>query len=389
MTATGRKTAEWCLAAVLVALVQTTAFAQGSSKNVPMHANVRAVDDQGTQSPLRIAPFCQPILKISNDDLLWLNNQISFDPAAVASPSYFLHILRTHGLSGAFPSEKFPTGEALLIPLLRSDRAEEVFGKSALVSLQVGARFQSRLPVNTPPWREYHRDQNLSGFAELGLPLSTPLYLRDAGSLVIGDVLQDSLRNFHLRQEEIEWTALAYALYLPPRHEWVNRFGEKYSFDDLANELMRRSMVEAACGGAHFLFSLTMIVRADAIEPILSEDVRAKAHERLKLCSLLAINSQQPDGCWRGDWFFDSPLTENYRGPTPVSTSAHKLVVTGHLSEWMLYLPEELQVPKETQLRACEWLLIHLKQMSDKDKNDQFCPCTHAICVLLKLAFVP
>ncbi len=334
--------------------------------------------------PLRIRPLEKPLFDLSPDDHAWVRQQIQPRDDSKLSLSYFLHILRAHGLDARFESARFPSGSSLLAPLLDAQAAREVFGEAALVSVRAGARFQSRLPMNTPGWREFHRDQNLSAFAELGLPRSTKLTI-DNKAFSIADVLRDSVSNFHLKQEEIEWTALAYALYLPPVAAWANRYGEQYSFDDLAHELLNRPMVGSACGGTHLLYSLTMIARADQIIPILSADVRNSVRQRLRVCVRLAVVSQKHDGSWPGDWFLDSDFSNRYRGPSPVSTPQHQLAVTGHLAEWMLYLPADLLAPDTTLEQACSWLFTHLKQLQHDDRESQFCPCTHAICVLRRL----
>lgn len=66
-----------------------------------------------------------------------------------------------------------------------------------------------------------HRDQMLSSLAELGVPLSASI---GAGTKVykVRDLLCTSMNEFHLKQREIEWTAVAYAHYLPPQSHWKN-----------------------------------------------------------------------------------------------------------------------------------------------------------------------
>src|SRR5207302_3298465 len=100
------------------------------------------------------------------------------------------------------------------------------------------------------PSMELHRDQTLAAFAELGLPLSFTLQ-GDGGTGTLRDVLDDSLANFHLGQKELAWTALAYALYLPPVKSWINRYGERFGFDQLVSEMLDRPLDAESCGGTH------------------------------------------------------------------------------------------------------------------------------------------
>jgi hypothetical protein len=66
----------------------------------------------------------------------------------------------------------------------------------------------------------------------------------------------------------------------------------------------------------------------------------------------------------------------------------HVLTVTGHLSEWMLYLPADIQSPEPTLARSCRWLLSDLKAMTHKEIESQICPCTHGICALRHATYV-
>src|SRR6185437_11410072 len=128
---------------------------------------------------------------------------------------------------------------------------------------------------------ESHRDQGLACLAQLGLPLSHPLQV-DGLPYALKDVLQDSLANFDMHQKELEWTGMAYALYLPPLRQWRNRFGQSFSFDDLTEELLGRSLLHSPCGGSHRLILLTTLHRLDKQHPILSAKVRIELDQFLK-----------------------------------------------------------------------------------------------------------
>ena len=69
-------------------------------------------------------------------------------------------------------------------------------------------------------------------------------------------------------------------------------------------------------------------------------------------------------------------------------SSQSRLVVTGHLTEWMTYLPLELQPPADVYKAAVHWLLPQLELLSQSPTyNDRawFCPWTHAMCALKTL----
>jgi hypothetical protein len=148
--------------------------------------------------------------------------------------------------------------------LTHQAHAEKFFGESLLFQTRNGVRY--RLPSSGSPANEEgesHRDLFLATFAELGLPLSTPLNIA-TGSFTLRDLLRDSVANFDLQQQEIVWTAVAYCLYLPPQNRWQNRDEMWFTFDDLANELLHRPLREGTCGGAHLLFAMTFLARVDS-----------------------------------------------------------------------------------------------------------------------------
>jgi hypothetical protein len=66
---------------------------------------------------------------------------------------------------------------------------------------------------------------------------------------------------------------------------------------------------------------------------------------------------------------------------------ANRLLVTGHIAEWLLYLPEDLQPPAETYRRAVQWLYQELKRSSPSQQWEAICPFSHAACVVRQVMF--
>jgi hypothetical protein len=154
------------------------------------------------------------------------------------TPSLCLHLLHLYGLEETFPYSDVESGTKLLDMLTNDRIGQPFFGVAPLIRTRSGIRFQGEPGLRAS---ESHRDQCLASFGELGLPLSYPL-LVDGQNHTLRDVLCDSVANFHLKQAELNWTALAYILYLPPSRKWVNRYGEQYSFDDVVRNLLHRPL---------------------------------------------------------------------------------------------------------------------------------------------------
>lgn len=231
--------------------------------------------------------------------------------------------------------------------------------------------------------RTEHRDQLLCTLAEEGIPLECAVESEEERGFKVADLLRTSLREFHLDQEELSWTSVAYALYLPPQTVWRNRYGETYSFDDLAGALMRRSLHSESCGGTHLLWSLTHVLLADRVSPILEHSTRRELESFLTRRVAQAVDSQLPDGSWPWLWSVEgfAPRPHDLRF-TPEGTAESRMTVTGHLLEWFHLLPTDLKPPHATIVAGLNWTAIQLDSASQAQISEHFCPFTHAIRAL-------
>jgi hypothetical protein len=198
------------------------------------------------------------------------------------------------------------------------------------------------------------------------------------------DFLADSIANFHLDQEEIEWSALAYVCWLPPHRVWTNKYGETFSFDRLATELIERPLTESVCAGSHLVQAMIVLARVDREHcPILSSRIRDKLKNRLTAIVRAAETAQAPDGSWGVDWH-ERPFNQQ-DGQTCSGgreSLSERLLATSHISEWIMLLPEELQVSDDRLRRAGHWLYKELRGLDSQAVLANFCPCTHGAIVL-------
>src|SRR5262249_33876457 len=149
------------------------------------------------------------------------------------------------------------------------------FGESAFFPTRTGIRYRSLAMSAQLTGLENHRDVCLATFAELDLPLTTE-FKYDGSAYSLRDLLRDSLANFHLQQEELAWTAIAYTAYLGPKQSWKNRFGEHFTWSDLAESLIKTKVQRTACCGTHLLYAAVLIRRLDELSPALAGSTRAK-----------------------------------------------------------------------------------------------------------------
>lgn len=345
----------------------------------------RVVAQSGADSPLKLGVVArsEQAIILAADETEWLSSQMvpTKDPM---SQGLCHHMLYLHGLNASFEHESLQSGNDLLRLFVSAKASQDYFGESSVTRTRHGVRFPTFTAVDKSG--EVHRDQTLALMGYLGLSISFPIEV-DEQPACIADVIADSLANFDLNQREIEWTAWAYAHYLPPVKSWTNRYHETFGFDDLVERLINSSLPGASCGGAHVLMSLTMIYRADSIRPILSPVVRTRLQELLREAVASAVNEQQPDGHWRLDWnsglFADKSPRPTMRDGLP-----EQLLATGHLAEWLLHIPAELQPPAETYRQAAVWLFQALRS-ADLNQRAMFCPVTHGLFFLHHAAVMP
>jgi hypothetical protein len=387
----GKRSQSWLIALVgSLAILIFPAARLLQARRAPAASRARSAAETARRTPLQVRPLVRALVPLQEARMRWLRDQVRPSATVRLNSSYCLHLMRVHGLpSRAAPGIDSPEIDPLRL-LTVEDAGRAYFGRPALVRTRNGVCFPTGTParVRKDGALELHRDQTLAALGELGLPLATPLVLSD-GPAELRDVLRDSIANFHLAQKEPAWTALAYALYLPPVRFWTNRFGEEYTFDELARALLDSSLGEASCGGAHVVYTLTILLRADSLEPIFSQAVRSRLREYLARCAEVAAKSQGKDGSWPPTW--NTPLLPkaSREGLSPEDTADERLIMTSHLAEWMLYLPDGLRPRDEILERAAVWLLETISAASPAALERNFCPWSHACCTLRQLCFVP
>ncbi len=121
---------------------------------------------------------------------------------------------------------------------------------------------------------EPHRDQTLATCASLGVP-ATRMFLSEEGGASIAKLVCSTRADFHL-DGELEWTAVALARYAPTSRYWINRWGRKFTFDDVAGILLNHTYGEGTCAGSHVLYALVTLLRVNMQRNILSEEIETE-----------------------------------------------------------------------------------------------------------------
>lgn len=358
----------------LIALVGFRSFAW-KEQSKP----TRVADSRET---IRINRVRSSLLSLPEKELALCFGRIS-PPSQPHTTSFYLHILRLHGVNATLPHATFDSSHSLLRILTEDGAGRQYLGAPVPRQTRHGVALVGNAESAAAFERtsESHRDQILAAFGELGIPLSQPLTIGEE-TFTLADVLSDSIANFHLGQQELQWTALAYAVYLSPTREWTNKFGDTTTFDMLVARLIESPLWESSCAGTHLVSTLTTIYRVDTENtPILAPPTRETLRERLEQFAKCACETQKTDGSWDLEWYRGA-LRDSKRILPTDSTLADRLLVTGHLAEWLLYLPEDFGVPDHVIKNAALWLLPVLTAQSVRQTAESICPSTHAACVL-------
>jgi len=96
-----------------------------------------------------------------------------------------------------------------------------------------------------------------------------------------------------------------------------------------------------------------------------------------------AIESQHQEGYWAADWY--NPVTNKEpktKGVFLRDGPYERVLVTGHVLEWLELLPLELQASIHVHRRAGRWLCAMEGEIS---RLEDCCPYAHAVIAVSRL----
>lgn len=309
----------------------------------------------------------------------WIRIRQSLE-SPVTSPSGSLHRLLLE--VAEHPDRTSDRYLELLTPLLDQQQSIAIYGAPAFVRTRYGIRFRPQWLVTADAQAaESHRDQCLALFGMLGISLDTRIQA-EGSHLQVRDLLDDSLASFTLEQQELAWTAIAYALFLPGNRSWSNRFQESFRFDDLVDKLLNRPLdsPDVSCGGLHIVQALAIIWYVHTgHRSMLSRRIERQLQEYLHDFTRKAVRTQADQGYWEIDWFKKEHLKPN-------ETFDNRIIATSHMIEVLSLLPSEFTVPDEVFSRAGLWLKHCLLEARPEQIEENFCPCIHSAIFLRETA---
>jgi hypothetical protein len=325
--------------------------------------------------PLVIAPRYDDPRVVTDEQLAAVLDRVK-PPAGPLKTNNLVHALRLWGVAADFHDPTVPTGRQMRDCLLddrvlrqfAGDKAPPLFYRDAH-GIAVRSYDDSLADRDTS---SYHADDLLATLAETGTPLATPLHLRDSDATV-GQLLKDSLGRFHLDRLEYEWATISYARYVFPEPEFRNQWGERVHVEQLVAEAVEPPLELGPCNGLHRLEALAVLYRADEQAHALRPRTKAIVLAHMRRVSGLLSQSQTADGYWTRQWHHGAVSDKQ-----PTSDLYDRILVTGHHLEWLALAPEEVQPPRETVVRAGQWLTRTLLEMDQHGIEKAYGPYTHA-----------
>lgn len=309
-----------------------------------------------------------------------------FGPTSTISIAGMLHCIR---FSDFTPRPTLPGEEVLsvdeVVELICDYPAfEKMYGSArpCVFKTPHGVRFSEASWSPTPTetlTREAHVGQTLSVLGELGISSSHLLRMPE-GVGSIRDVVNDMTATFNFNQE-IYWTTTALAFYLPPQTEWTNKFGHRFSFDDLTTKLTASPVGEAGpCGGAHALYALAVLLQVNDRHSVLSPSSQRTAKAYLLRAAQELEQSQHPDGSWDDLWTSRQLAQAKSIGQKLLAPESSRGVwITGHHLEWMAIVPAELRTSDDRLRRAARYVLRETERVSTEMLRDESCRFSHGL----------
>lgn len=231
-------------------------------------------------------------------------------------------------------------------------------------------------------WGVTHPGAYIHLMAELGIPATYRLSLGHGTEATLADAIRDTAKRTHLAVE-LEWIVAGLCRYLADR-SWKNRFGQLFSFDKLALELVARNFGEGPCFGTHVPYALATLLAVHAQAPILSPATADAVRRRLCDYAARVTLCQKSDGSIDKTWAIVTPRTKRYLAVTLGNRELESVSITGHHLEWMtISLPETR--PDDSVLEGCaSYLVRSIPRFRSAVKSDWhvYLPISHAVKAL-------
>ncbi|NQV28531.1 MAG: hypothetical protein HQ518_29615 [Rhodopirellula sp.] len=162
------------------------------------------------------------------------------------------------------------------------------------------------------------------------------------GQVTIQDMINNAKADVNDR-EEITWTLWALSRYLPVDSEWISADGEPWSIERLVQIQTYANPDEAACGGTHGLFALSLARNSYLATGKPLRGIWLEADQKVKRFIAKAKSLQNEDGTFS---------TEYFKGPGASSDFGKRIATSGHILEFLMVAAHDDQLQQEWMQKA-------------------------------------
>lgn len=220
---------------------------------------------------------------------------------------------------------------------------------------------------------ESHVGQILATMALVSEPLSSRITMNDGESS-----LEQALR--FAKDEctldgECDWLLIAFSTYLVGERQWVNRFGDSITIDEVTTSVLDSTLESASCNGTHTLYSLAHTLTIDSKHKLLSPSTRSRVVKRLLRASDKLTETQQSSGCWT--------YIHEFGGVSGDASLVQSLLLTSHHLEWILAAPDHCRPNGAVIDRGKEFILRSIRGRFPLQTQPGLCAYTHCLGLLM------
>ncbi len=344
----------------------------------PQFSDVPLERDQA----IKIVPFYDDPQLVSDDELAAVLKQIvPHFPAQKMKPNHVEHALRTWHVDATFQDPTALSGVTMRDFLIDHGKFLASWKPNIEPLLQERPGDGVFVRWGREECSSVHHDHLLACLTEARVPLSQPVFTPHRRDLTFRDVLRQSLRDFRYDENEVEWSVMAFGLWLPSAKSWRLADGREMSFDMLAKRLLRGHKQLGTCGGTHRLYSLMVLLRLQEQFDILSDDVRAEVFQHLESVRDILKVGQFEDGHWPYNWPNGADAVKK---PDLTIPLYRHVIATGHHLEWLSIAPESLHPPREQIRKAAAWVIQKTLAMNESEILENYTFYSHvgnALCL--------
>lgn len=162
------------------------------------------------------------------------------------------------------------------------------------------------------------------------------------GQVTIQDMINHAKADVNDR-EEITWTLWALSRYIPVDSEWFSAAGEPWSIERLVQIQTYANPTDAACGGTHGLFALSLARNSYLATGKPLRGIWLEADQKIKRFIAKSKSLQNEDGTFS---------TEYFKGPGESSDFGKRIATSGHILEFLMVAAQDDQLQQEWMQKA-------------------------------------